>query len=172
MFAGFKLATGKDRFDEHIRVGGEPSDCKVSGKDTAGAMCIFEFTGTGGGPRHLHDEQDEWIYVLDGQFDFEVGDEQFRVGPGESVFLPRKVTHVWASVSGKPGKIINVYQPASKMEQFFRELGKYHGKPPIHEALTFDEFQRFFQDHGLELTGPPLTGKWKVTEGGRMIRTA
>jgi uncharacterized cupin superfamily protein len=55
-------------------------------------MCVFEFTGTGGGPRHLHHDQDEWIYVIDGEFDFEVGDEQFRLGAGE------------------PGKIIDVYQ--------------------------------------------------------------
>jgi len=32
-------------------------------------MCIFEFTGTGGGPRHLHHKQDEWIYVIDGELD-------------------------------------------------------------------------------------------------------
>jgi hypothetical protein len=31
---------------------------------------------------------------------------------------------MWDCVSGQPGKIINVYQPAGKMEEFFRELGK------------------------------------------------
>src|SRR5207253_794889 len=66
----------------------------------------------GDGPRHLHYDQDEWIYVIDGEFQFEVGDKRFRVGTGESVFIPRKVAHVWACVSRKPGKIINVYQPA------------------------------------------------------------
>ena len=24
-------------------------------------------------PRHLHHDQDEWIYVIDGEFEFEVG---------------------------------------------------------------------------------------------------
>src|ERR1700704_3711963 len=38
-------AAGKDRFGEHIKLGGEPNDCKVSGLDTNGAMCVFEFTG-------------------------------------------------------------------------------------------------------------------------------
>jgi quercetin dioxygenase-like cupin family protein len=172
MFVGFSIAAGKDRFDEHVKIGGEPNDSKVSAQDTNGAMSVFEFTGTSCGPRHLHRDQDEWIYVIDGQFDFEVGDEQFRVGAGESVFPPRKVAHVWASVSDKLGKTINVYQPAGKMEEFFREVGKCRGKPQIHEALSFEEFCRLFRDHGMDLLGPPLVGEWKVDEDGRMIQTA
>src|SRR5687768_13964058 len=45
MFAGFRVAAGEDRFGEHIKLGEEPNDCKVSAKDTQGAMCIFEFNG-------------------------------------------------------------------------------------------------------------------------------
>jgi DNA-binding transcriptional MerR regulator len=171
MFLGFSVAAGKDRFDEQIKLGGEPNDCKVSAQDTDGAMCVFEFTGSGGGPRHLHHDQDEWIYVIDGEMQFDVGDQRFRVGAGESVFLPRKVPHVWACVSGKPGKIINVYQPAGKMEEFFRELGRYNGKPYVHEALSFDEFCRLFHDHGMDVLGPPLLGEWKV-EDGRITQIA
>ena len=33
LFAGFSVAAGKDRFDERIKLGGEPNDCKVSAKD-------------------------------------------------------------------------------------------------------------------------------------------
>src|ERR1700677_41505 len=119
-------------------------------------MCVFEFTGNGGGPRHLHYEQDEWIYILDGEFDFQVGDTRSRVRTAECVFLPRKVAHVWACVSDKPGKIINVYQPAGTMEEFFREVGKYDGTLAIHEALSLDELHQLFHAHGMDLLGPPL----------------
>ena len=85
MFAGFSVAAGNDRFGEHIKLGGEWNDCKVSAHDTEGAMCIFEFTGTGGGPRHLHHEQDEWIYVIEGELDFVVGGERLRLTAGESM---------------------------------------------------------------------------------------
>ena len=156
MFLGFSVAAGKDRFGEDIQVDGEPNDCKVSAQDTQGAMCVFELTGVmWAGPRHLHHGQDEWIYVIDGEFQFEVGGQRFHAGPGESVFIPRKVPHVWACVSGKPGKIINVYQPAGKMEEFFRELGKYNGKPYVHEALSIDVLRRLFHDHGMDLLPPP-----------------
>ena len=172
MFLGFNVAAGKDRFGEQTKLGGEPNDCKVSAQDTDGAMCVFEFTGMGGGPRHLHHDQDEWIYVIDGEFEFDVGEKRFRVGAGESVFIPRKVPHVWACVSGKPGKIIDVYQPAGKMEEFFRELGKYNGKAYVHEALSIDEFRLLFHDHGMDLLGPPLLGEWKVEEDGRITQIA
>ncbi|MDB6037821.1 MAG: hypothetical protein JWM99_1662 [Verrucomicrobiales bacterium] len=163
MFAGFSVGAGKDRFGENITLGGEPNDCKVSGQDTDGAMCVFEFTGSGGGPRHLHYEQDEWIYVLEGEFDFWIGEKQFRAGAGESIFLPRKVPHVWACANGKPGRIIDVYQPAGKMEDFFREIGK----PPkdlitleqlVNKTYTQEQVKsmhRLFDAHGMDLVGPP-----------------
>ncbi|MGH7970299.1 MAG: hypothetical protein ACREIC_16375, partial [Limisphaerales bacterium] len=83
--------------------------------------------------------------------------------PGESVFLPRKVPHFWGSVPGKRGRVVNVYQPAGKMEAFFRELSK----PPKH-LITREQLQNrsyteeqvkwlheFFTSHGMELVGPP-----------------
>jgi quercetin 2,3-dioxygenase len=155
MFAGFNVAAGEDRFGEQVLLGGEPNDCKVSSRDTGGAMCIFEFTGSGGGPRHLHHDQDEWIYVLGGEVELHIGDEQLRLGPGESAFLPREVPHVWVFVSGRPGRILNVYQPAGAMEEFFRELGTYV-ETPVHEALSIDGLRQLFQSHGMKLVGPPL----------------
>lgn len=162
MFAGFSVAAGDDRFGEHVKLGGEPNDCKVSAQDTNGAMCVFEFTGGGGGPPHLHHDQDEWIYVLEGEFVFHVGDKQFRVRSGESVFLPRKVAHFWVCVSGQPGKIINTYQPAGKMEEFFRAVSKCENLPTREDVVnkTYTEEQirvvhRLFDTHGMEVLGPP-----------------
>ncbi len=154
MFAGFSVAAGDDRFGERIKLGDGPINCKVSAQDTDGAMCVFELTGDSGGPRHLHADVDEWIYVIEGEFEFRVGgttgvkylrdlkEKPFRVRAGESVFLPRKIAHVWGSVNGKPGKIINVYQPAGRMEEFFREAGKYTG-PYIHEVLCWTSSASF-----------------------------
>ena len=155
MFAGFNVAAGEDRFGEPVLLGGEPNDCKVSGRDTGGAMCIFEFTGSGGGPRHLHHEQDEWIYVLAGEVELHIGDQQLRLAPGESAFIPRTAPHVWVFVGGGPGRILNVYQPAGNIEEFFRELGTFTD-PPVHEALSLDELRQLFQTHGMKLVGPPL----------------
>ena len=176
MFAGFSVAAGNDRFGEHIKLGGEWNDCKVSSQDTKGAMCIFEFTGTGGGPRHLHHKQDEWIYVIDGELDFVVGAERLRLTAGESIFIPRKTAHLWICMSGRPAKIINVYQPAGKMEEFFREVSTFKNLPTredvINKTYTEEQVQaldRLFSDHGMDLLGPPLL---EVDEDGRITQIA
>src|SRR4051812_39734002 len=59
MFNGFTVSAGSDRFGENIKIGGNaPHHCKISAKDTGGAMCAFEFTGGSSGPEHLHRDQD------------------------------------------------------------------------------------------------------------------
>jgi DNA-binding transcriptional MerR regulator len=171
MFAGFRVAPGGTRFDEVVTLRGQPYDCKVSGRDTDGAICVFEFTGASSGPRRLHRDQDEWIYVVDGELMFVVGEKQFQAGPGESVFLPRQTAYAWVAANGRPARILDVYQPAGRMEEFFREVGKYNSGPPIHEALSFDEFRRLFLEHGMELAGPPLPGEWKIKDG-RIMSTS
>lgn len=155
LFAGFRVAAGKARFGERVLLGGEPNDCKVSGRDTGGALCIFEFTGSDGGPRHMHRAQDEWLYVLEGELEFHLGEEQLRLGPGESVFIPRTVSHVWKHVGEAPVRVLNVYQPAGRMEDFFRSAGSYTD-PPVHVAMTVPELHQWFRDHDMELLGPPI----------------
>ena len=95
----------KSRLEEDLTLGGAPNDCKVSSRDTDGAICIFECTGGAAGPRHLHHDQDEWIYVVDGEIDLVLGTERLRLCVGESVFIPRKVGHVWGS-NGRPSRVI------------------------------------------------------------------
>ena len=176
MFVGFRVAADQDRFNEQIKLGGpggDPNHCKVSGKDTEGAMCVFEFTGTNGGPPHIHHDQDEWIYVVDGQFDFRVGNKQFHLEAGESVFLPRKVPHMWGRVNGKPGKILDVYLPSGTIEEFFRELGK-----PPKDLITAEQMQnrsyteeqvaslrRLFESHGMKLLPPPGHERTEAPKG-------
>jgi DNA-binding transcriptional MerR regulator/quercetin dioxygenase-like cupin family protein len=166
MFAGFSVAAGQDRFGEPVELAGEPHHCKVSARDTAGAMCIFEFTGHNGGPRHLHQSQDEWIYVASGEFEFQVAEKSFRLRAGESVFVPRKTPHAWAAVGDKPGKILNTYQPAGTMEDFFRAVGNFEGAPSREEVMEetytqkqVDAIHQLFREHGMDVVGPPLISK-------------
>ena len=160
LFTGFSVAAGKDRFNEGFNRYGTTIDCKVSGKDTGGAMCVLEVNNTGW-PRHMNRDQDEWIYVVDGQVDLELGKKRFRLGPRESMFIPRNIEHAWG---GAAARIINTYQPAGNIEAFFRMLGKSKDLPPREQALekTYTAEQiaaltRLFEAHGMIVTGPPLT---------------
>ena len=151
MFAGFSVAAGKDRFNHGFNRDGTTIDCKVSGKDTAGAMCVLELNNTGW-PRHVNPNQDEWIYVVEGEVELEIGKKRFHLGPRESMFIPRNVEHVLGGCArGVPVQIINTYQPAGKIEEFFQVLAKWKDLPTREQAM-----QHLFEAHGMILTGPPL----------------
>jgi DNA-binding transcriptional MerR regulator len=159
LFTGFRVAAGKDRFNEGFNRHGTTIDCKVSGKDTGGAMCVLEVNNTGW-PRHVNRDQDEWIYVVDGEVELEIGKKRFHLGALESMFIPRNVEHSW----GGPGKIINTYQPAGKMEEFFQALAKSNDLPTREQAVQRnitaeqkDGLIRVFEAHGMIVTGPPLS---------------
>lgn len=161
LFAGFSVAAGKDRFNHGFNRYGSTIDCKVSGKDTGGAMCVLEVNNSGW-PRHVNPEQDEWIYVVDGEVELEVGKKRIHLGARESIFIPRNVEHVWTSV-GAPAQILNAYQPAGKIEKFFQALGKYKDLPTGEQAVNrtytdeqINTMKRLFEDHGMVLTGPTL----------------
>ena len=95
--------------------------------------------------------------------ELEIGKERFHLSARESMFIPRNVEHVWAAVSS-PAQILNTYQPAGKIEEFFQVLAKFEKLPTREQAInkTYTEEQkiamkRLFEDHGMVLTGPPLT---------------
>ena len=78
LFTGFSVAAGQDRFNEGFDRDGSTIHCKVSGKDTEGAMCVLELNG--GWPRHVNPDQDEWIYVVEGEVVLEIGKKRHRLG--------------------------------------------------------------------------------------------
>jgi DNA-binding transcriptional MerR regulator len=161
LFMGFSIGAGEDRFNNGFNRYGTTIDCKVSGKDTAGAMCVLEVNNTAW-PRHLNRDQDEWIYVVDGEVELEIGKKRFHLGTRESMFIPRNLEHAWAAVS-VPAKIINTYQPAGKIEEFFQVLAKLKDLPTREQAIEksytaeqIDGLKRVFEAHGMIVTGPPL----------------
>jgi DNA-binding transcriptional MerR regulator len=161
IFAGFTVGAGKDRFNGGFSHDGTRIDCKVSAKDTAGAMCVLEVNNTGW-PRHRNPEQDEWIYVVDGEVELEIGQKRSRLAAGESMFIPRNTEHAWAALT-VDGKIINTYQPAGKIEEFFRALANFKELPSREQALNktitdkqIDAMSEIFKAHGMIVTGPPL----------------
>jgi DNA-binding transcriptional MerR regulator len=159
LFMGFSIGAGKDRFNDGFHRYGTTVDCKVSGKDTAGAMCVLEVNNTGW-PRHVNRDQDEWIYVVDGEVELEIGKKRVRLGPHESMFIPRNIEHAWG---GDPAKIINTYQPAGKIEEFFHVLARFNDLPTREQATEKsytaeqkDGLRRLFEAHGMIVTGLPL----------------
>src|SRR3954471_2648448 len=119
------VQSGQDRFQEHERMiwGLIPLAIKLSGQDTGGQVLLFEHRemGKGGPPRHVHFEQDEWFYVLQGDYAFEIGEEKFRLKAGDTIFAPRGVSHGWANVGETPGTVLTMVSPVGTFEKFILE---------------------------------------------------
>jgi mannose-6-phosphate isomerase-like protein (cupin superfamily) len=145
-----RVPAGEDRFGEQRGLGITSMAFKVSTQDTNGGLFILEQRNRekGGPARHLHYEQDEWFYALEGEFIVEVGQERMTLKPGDSVLAPRRVPHVWAYVGGSAGRLLVAFTPAGKMEAFFNEIMKANAMPPQDPAL--------WRAYGMELLGPPL----------------
>ncbi len=152
---GFKVNAGEARFGIHYKMKGvtlNTLDIKISGKDTDNDLAVFEQTGLtpkGGPPLHIHPKQDEWFYVIDGEYLFQVGEEKFQMKKGDTIFLPRQVPHAFVQLT-ETGKMIVSYLPAGKMEAFFAVTDKWTAPP------SKEEIAKVFADHDMQVVGPPL----------------
>jgi mannose-6-phosphate isomerase-like protein (cupin superfamily) len=99
---------------------------RVPSESTGGAFAIIEEAGPMvDTPAHLHEHEDELFYVLEGEHVYEVGDEQFRLGPGGLVFAPRGVPHSQRRVVSGVGRQLVLVSPGG-LEGFFRDLAAAH----------------------------------------------
>lgn len=143
------VTSGEDRFGLHRGLGISAIAFKVTPQDGPDLLILENtFRAKGGPARHLHVEQDEWFYALEGEFVVEVGAERFTLAPGDSLLAPRRVPHVWAHVGEGRGRMLIVFNPAGKMESFFRLTTPANAMPAQDPAL--------WRAHGMELLGPPL----------------
>src|SRR4029450_206110 len=91
-------------------------------KDTNGAFFLVEAMLAPGTepPPHVHTREDELFYVLEGEFDVDVGNEAFKVKTGECVFLPRFRPHAFVIRSPRL-RVLALSTPAG-LEEAFRGM--------------------------------------------------
>src|SRR5256885_6998489 len=70
---------------------------KIAGADTGGEYGLIEVSVRAGegSPWHVHPDEDEWFYVLDGEFTVYVGDTRLSLQAGSFAFGPRGVPHTF-----------------------------------------------------------------------------
>ena len=155
-----KVLSGEDRFGKPISLfEGDTFYTKLSTTDTDGDVFVFESTRVkeGGPSFHLHYEQDEFWYVLKGEFIFKVGDETFKAKTGDTVFGPRNVPHAFAKVGKGEARLLMFFQPAGRMEKMFKDISNGATK----NIKSDEDKDKFFHEYGLKRVGPPLTySKW------------
>ena len=124
------VGAGEDRSAHPHSLGFSSILFKVPTSETAGGLFVMEHTHLlpGGPPLHLHQSQEEWFYVMEGEVVFQVGEQRVHLHAGDSVLAPRRVPHTFSSVGTTPSRMIIAFCPAVKMEQYFRdaEIARQH----------------------------------------------
>jgi len=146
------VSSGGDRYDFKRVLPNGTTTFKVSSKDCRGDFFAMEHhhTSKGGPPRHLHHVEDEWFYVLQGEYLVEVGGTLHHLKAGDSVLGPRGIPHAFAFVGEGEGRFLITYAPAGRMEEFFDTRDRAGGR------TTYVNDAGKMRAYGMELIGPPL----------------
>jgi quercetin dioxygenase-like cupin family protein len=132
---------------------------KISGEDTNGEYGLVEITVRvgEGSPWHVHPDEDEWFYVLDGEFTFYVGDARLSLLAGSFAFAPKGVPHTFIAESHGAKALVG-FQPFL-FESFLREIGEPATErvlpPPLDGPPDMSRLLPAAARGGMEILGPP-----------------
>jgi len=109
---------------KYIKLAGHPMAFLVTGADTRHTS-MFEWTIPAGffTGLHVHRVQEETFYVLEGECEWQIGNERVRATPGTYVFLPPGVPHNIGNASEKAARVLMTVSPPGH-ERYFEELAE------------------------------------------------
>jgi quercetin dioxygenase-like cupin family protein len=128
---------------EHYWIAGDTLTLKATAADTGGAYTLIEILARPGQgpPPHIHQNEDETFYVLDGRFEILLGEHLIDAGPGAFVLVPKGTLHRFRCVAERPSRLLVMFTPGG-LEEFFREAGiRAAGDGPA-PAVDADEIAR------------------------------
>ncbi len=136
-----------------VPVPGHKVTHKVVGADTGGAYSLLEVELVGDGPpQHIHKNEDEAFYVLEGEMNILVGERTIRATAGSFVLVPRGTVHAFSRIGQEPAKILAIFSPAG-FEKFFDEavdLDVTDTEAYVARGIALAE------KYNMEIVGPPL----------------
>ncbi len=152
----YRVASGEGLADVWWKSG--RMTVKASGAETGHAFAQIEVEGPRGDatPRHLHHNEDETFYILEGEVTLFVGDERIDLHPGDYCFAPRGIAHA-SIICSESARMLSTISPAG-VEQVFVDCGvPVTGDAPPADAVLppMDEMIRLFAGHGCDIVGPP-----------------
>jgi quercetin dioxygenase-like cupin family protein len=101
--------------------------------ESAGCFCFETFDPPGTFvPLHVHPRQDEFIYVLEGTFDLQLGQDKLQGRPGDLVRMPMGIPHAYYNNGDQPARGLFWVTPAGKLKELFDRL---HDLTDIAEAI-------------------------------------
>jgi quercetin dioxygenase-like cupin family protein len=138
---------------------GALSQVRLSGEQTGGAFSLAENLNRrgNGSPVHVHEQEDETLFVLDGELRVFVGEEKHTAGPGTVAVLPRRLRHAYV-VTSATARFLTLHIPAG-FEQFAAEVGQPARAltlpPPPAGPPDLAALAQAATRHGITILAPP-----------------
>src|SRR5579859_5894015 len=132
---------------------------RVGKADTGGQYGLLEIVVPAGlgSPWHVHPEEDEWFYVLDGELTFWVGDNRLSLPAGSFAFGPKGVPHTFYAEADGARALVG-FQPM-QFEGFLREVGVPAPErvvpPPMEGHPDMARLIPITARNGFQILGPP-----------------
>jgi quercetin dioxygenase-like cupin family protein len=123
---------------------------RASSETTGGILAVIEQVGDPGlgSPYHIHHNEDEQFYILEGQLRFVSGDQSWTAGPGTFAFLPRDIPHGFEVIGDTPARFLLMVTPGG-FDAFVAELTEAAPAPP-----DMPKVMEAAGRYGLEILGP------------------
>ena len=125
---------------ETFLVFGEPIEILIPGEATNGLSTTLTQTSPPGGgpPPHIHTNEDETFYVLDGDYEY-LSDEQWLPLPhGQAVHARRGSVHTFRNVGDKEGKMLVFITPGG-FERYLEEISVFSMPGDMDKVLAVSE---------------------------------
>ncbi len=136
---------------------------KVAAGESGSGMNVVEFDAPKdfGPPLHVHEHEDEIMYVISGEVLLKLGDESIIAGPGAVASLPAKVPHIFQVVS-ESARFLTVTSGASgrpTFDRFVQALGEPtdpNSMPAAPVPVDPSHLAQVAAEYDIEILGPPL----------------
>jgi mannose-6-phosphate isomerase-like protein (cupin superfamily) len=99
-------------------------------------------------PMHVHEHEDEYSYVLEGEVGVQVGDEVRYATVGDLVFKPRGVWHAFWNRSDQPARLLEIISPGG-FERYFADIAPLG--PPARPEPDLEALGRLMGEYGLQM---------------------
>jgi quercetin dioxygenase-like cupin family protein len=109
--------------DEQLNIAGSKTLHKIKSSATNGVFSVMEFvTPPGKGVAlHVHEREDELVYLLEGEIEVTLGNQKMKAVPGVMALLPRGVPHGFTNIGNKPSRLLDTILPG-QFDNYFVEL--------------------------------------------------
>ena len=144
-----------------VPLGGFGAVYKISGASNEGRFAIVEHPLDPGRivHPHVHAHEDEFSYVLEGEFGARVGDEVVQATTGSYLFKPRGLPHTFWNATTQPARLLEIISPAG-FEQYFADLADL-----LRAGGDVDQIAKLMAKYGMKPRMdwvPELCAKYKL----------